>query len=390
MTKKLTKQTIGVGVAGTGFIGPAHIEGLRRNGINVLGLSGSTNEKSEQKAAELGIPRIYGSLDDMVADPDIDVVHLATPNHLHYPQAKAALLAGKHVICEKPLAMNATQSGELVKLAAEKKLVNAVNFNIRMYPLAQQARSLVQSGELGDLFILQGSYLQDWLLFPTDWNWRLEPKLGGSLRAVGDIGSHWLDLLTFITGLQVEEVYADFKTFHPIRKKPAKPLETFTGTGKILTPEDYIDQPINTEDYATIILHYENGVRGVLTVSQISSGRKNRLFYEINGSKSSLVWDSERPNELWIGHRTEPNQTLMKDPSLLSPEARAVTSYPGGHNEGFPDTFKQLYAKVYDYIINGEFTKTPDFPTFADGHYEMQLCEAIERSAREKNWVKVK
>jgi len=388
MTKQLTKQTIGVGVAGTGFIGPAHVEGLRRNGMQVLGLAEITKELAQLKAAELGIPRIFGSIDEMLADRDIDVVHLATPNHLHYPHSKAALLAGKHVICEKPLAMTSKESAELVQLAAGKKLVNAVNFNIRMYPLAQQARSMVQSGELGDLFVLQGSYLQDWLLFPTDWNWRLEPHLGGTLRAVGDIGSHWLDLLTFITGLQVEEVYADFKTFHPIRKKPAKPLETFTG--KILTPEDYIDQQINTEDYATIILHYENGVRGVLTVSQVSSGRKNRLFYEINGSKSTLAWDSEKPNELWIGRRTEPNQVLMKDPSLLSPEARAVTSYPGGHNEGFPDTFKQLYAKVYEYIITGDFTKTPDFPTFADGHYEMQLCEAIERSAREKMWIKVK
>ncbi len=388
MSKQLGKQTIGVGVAGTGFIGPAHIEGLRRNGIQVLGLAEETEEKARQKAAELGIPRSFGSLQEMLADPAIDVVHLATPNHLHFPHAKAALLAGKHVICEKPLALNARESAELVELAAEKKLVNAVNFNIRMYPLSQQARSIVQSGELGDLFILQGSYLQDWLLYPTDWNWRLEPSLGGSLRAVGDIGSHWLDLLTFITGIRVEEVYADFQTFHRVRKKPARPLETFTG--KILQPSDYIDQPINTEDYATIMLHYENGVRGVVTVSQVSSGRKNRLFYEINGSKSSLAWDSERPNELWIGQRSGPNQTLMKDPSLLSPEARAVTSYPGGHNEGFPDTFKQLYAKVYDYIFAGDYSRKPDFPTFADGHYEMQLCEAIECSAREKAWVKVK
>ena len=206
MTKQLTKQTIGVGVAGTGFIGPAHVEGLRRNGISVLGLMGSTGDKAEQKAAELGIPRVYTSLEAVLADADIDVVHLATPNHLHHPHAKAALLAGKHVVCEKPLAMTSAESAELVQLAAEKQLVNAVNFNIRMYPLAQQARSMVQSGELGDLFILQGSYLQDWLLLPTDWNWRLEPGLGGTLRAVGDIGSHWLDLLTFITGLHVEEV----------------------------------------------------------------------------------------------------------------------------------------------------------------------------------------
>lgn len=386
--KQLTKRTIGVGVAGTGFIGPAHVEGLRRNGINVLGLAEETREKAEQKAAELGIPCVYGSLAEMLADPEIDIVHLATPNYLHFPHAKAVLQAGKHVVCEKPLAMNTTESAELVRLAAQKKLVNAINFNIRMYPMSQQARSMVQSGEIGDLFILQGSYLQDWLLYPTDWNWRLEPDQGGNLRAIGDIGSHWLDLITFITGLRVEEVYADFKTFHPIRKKPAKLMETFTG--KILEPTEFIDQPIHTEDYATVILHFENGVRGVLTVSQVSSGRKNRLFYEINGSKSSLGWDSEKPNELWIGHRSTANQLLMKDPSLLSPEARAVTSYPGGHNEGFPDTFKQLYSKVYTYILAGDFDEAPDFPTFADGHYEMQLCEAIERSARERTWVKIK
>ena len=387
MMKELTKQTIGVGIAGTGFIGPAHVEGLRRNGIQVLGLAEETEEKARQKAAELGIPRCFSSLEALLADPDIDIVHLATPNHLHFPHARAALMAGKHVICEKPLAMTTTESAELVRLAAEKKLVNAVNFNLRMYPLSWQARSLVQDGELGDLFILQGSYLQDWLLFPTDWNWRLEPGLGGTVRAVGDIGSHWLDLLTFITGLHVDEVYADFKTFHPIRKKPARPLETFTG--KVLQPSDFIDQPIHTEDYASVLLHYENGIRGVLTVSQVSAGRKNRLFYEINGSKSSLSWDSERPNELWIGQRTGPNQTLLKDPSLLSPAARSVSSYPGGHNEGFPDTFKQLYAKVYAYIFAGDFDKAPDFPTFADGHYEMQLCEAILKSAQEHSWVKV-
>jgi predicted dehydrogenase len=387
MSKELSKQTIGVGIAGTGFIGPAHIEALRRIGIQVLGLAESDEDTARKKASELNVPRHYASLEELLAESDIDVVHLATPNHLHHSHAKAALLAGKHVVCEKPLAMNTLQTAELVDLAAQKNLVNVVNFNIRMYPLAQQARDMVQAGELGDLFTLQGSYLQDWLLFPHDWNWRLEPELGGTLRAVGDIGSHWLDLLTFITGLHIEEVYADFKTFHPIRKKPLKPLETYTG--KILTAEDYEDKPIHTEDYASVLIHYENGVRGVLTVSQVSSGRKNRLFYEISGSKSSLVWNSERPNELWVGHRTQPNQVIMKDPSLLSPGAFKVASYPGGHNEGFPDTFKQLYSKVYDYIIAGDFNKTPDFPTFTDGHYEMKLCEAIERSAREKVWIKI-
>jgi predicted dehydrogenase len=387
MSKTLTKQTIGVGIAGTGFIGPAHLEGLRRNGINVIGLAEATAELATQKAAELGIPKAYPSFEAMLADPAIDVVHLATPNLLHHPYAKAALLAGKHVVCEKPLAMTVAESAELVNLAAQTGKVNAINFNLRMYPLVQQARSLVRSGEIGDLFILQGSYLQDWLLYETDWNWRLEPGLGGSLRAVGDIGSHWLDLMTFITGLRVEEVYADFKTFHPTRKKPTRPVETYTG--KLLQPSDYVDQPITTEDYATIMLHYENGVRGVVTVAQVCSGRKNRLFFEINGSKSSLAWDGESPNELWIGHRSAPNQVLLKDPSLLTPEARETASYPGGHAEGFPDTFKQLINKVYRYILAGDFSLPRDFPTFADGHYEMQLCEAIERSAKEKAWVKV-
>jgi predicted dehydrogenase len=381
------KASIHVGIVGTGFIGPAHLEALRRNNVSVIGLAEATPEVAAEKAGALGIEKAYESYEMMLADPKIDVIHLATPNYLHYPQAKAALQAGKHVVCEKPLATNSRETADLVRIAQEAGLVNAINFNIRFYPLAQQARQMVQNGEIGDIFILQGSYLQDWLLLPTDWNWRLEPELGGTLRAVGDVGSHWLDLLTFITGLKVEEVYADFKTFHPIRKKPLKPLETYTG--KLLTPEDYEEKSIQTEDYATILLHYENGVRGVLTVSQVSSGRKNRLFFEINGSQSSLVWNSERPNELWIGHRTQPNQVLMKDPSLLSAEAGATASYPGGHNEGFPDTFKQLSNKVYEYILAGDYAAEPDFPTFADGHYEQVLCEAIAQSARQGEWVEI-
>jgi predicted dehydrogenase len=378
---------IKVAIAGTGFIGPAHLEALRRNNIQVIGLAEQTAELAAKKAADLGIEKAYSSFDDMLADPQISVVHLATPNYLHFSQARAALLAGKHVVCEKPLAMNSRESAELVKLAAETKRVNAINFNLRFYPLMHQARDMVKSGEIGKIYVMQGSYLQDWLLYETDWNWRLEPGLGGTLRAVADIGSHWLDLLTFVSGLRIEEVFADFKTFLPTRKKPSKPVETYTG--KILQPEDYIDQPIHTEDYATILLHYEDGARGVVTVSQVSAGRKNRLFFEINASKQSLAWDSEHPNDMWIGKRDTYNGLLMKDPSLLSPETRSIVSYPGGHQEGFPDTFKQLQSKVYQYIRAGNFDAAPDFPTFADGHYEMCLCEAVEKSAKEGGWVKV-
>lgn len=380
-------EKIQAGIVGTGFIGPAHLEALRRNNIKVVGLAESTPELAQKKAQELGIEKGYPSFEAMLDDPEITVVHLATPNYLHFRQAQAALRAGKHVVCEKPLAMNTQESAELVRLAAETKRVNAINFNLRFYPIVQQARSMVQAGQLGDLFVLHGSYLQDWLLLPTDWNWRLEPQLGGTLRAVADIGSHWLDLLTFITGLRIQEVFADFKTFHPVRKKPAKPVETYSG--KLLQPSDYVDQPIYTEDYASILLHYENGVRGVLTVSQVSAGRKNRLSFEIDGARQSIAWDSEHPNDLWIGRRDSPNGLLMKDPALFSPEAREVVSYPGGHQEGFPDTFKQMVGKVYRYLRAGDFERPPDFPTFADGHYEMMLCAAIEQSAKNRRWTNV-
>lgn len=379
---------IRAGIVGTGFIGPIHLEALRRNNIRVIGLAESSYEMAQKKARDLGIERAYPTFEDLIADPQIDVVHLTTPNHLHFSQAKAALLAGKHVVCEKPLAMNSQESSELVRLAAETGRVNAINFNLRFYPMVQQARSMVQSGEVGVPYILQGSYLQDWLLLPTDWNWRMEPGLGGTLRAVADIGSHWLDLLTFITGLRIESVFSDLKTFLPVRKKPARPVETYSG--KLLTPDDYINQPVYTEDYASILLHYENGVHGVVSVAQVASGRKNRLYFEINAAKNSLAWDSERPNDLWIGRRDGPNGVLMKDPALLSPEARAFASYPGGHQEGFPDSFKQMVSKVYGYIRAGNYQAPADFATFADGHYEMLLCEAVEQSAKGKCWVDVK
>lgn len=389
---KSKMKNIKVGVVGTGFIGPAHIEALRRLGIEVAGLVGSSPERAAAKAEELRLDKVYESFDALIADPQINVVHITSPNHLHYPQAKAALEAGKHVVCEKPLAMHPEQSAELVALAKRRNLIGAVNFNIRFYPIVQHARSLVQSGEIGKVFIAQGSYLQDWLLLPTDWNWRLEQGLGGKMRALSDIGSHWLDLITFITGLRIKAVSADFATFIPHRQKPKKPIDTFSG--KLLTAEDYEEQEITTEDYATVMLKFDTmerrtNPRGVFTVSQVSAGRKNRLSFEIDGSRSSLSWDSERPNELLIGHRDRPNELLLKDPALLAAEARQFTSYPGGHNEGFPDTFKQLYHAIYRYLQAGDFSIKPDFPTFQDGHYELALGEAIFISARTGEWVNI-
>ena len=377
-----------VGVIGVGFIGPAHMEGLRRQGFEVVAVSEVTQELADEAAERLLVPKAYGNWEDLINDPEIDVVHIASPNFLHYEHAKAALQAGKHVVCEKPLAMTAKESADLVKLAEEKKLVNAVNFNIRFYPLVHDAKARIAAGELGDrIYIIQGSYLQDWLLLDTDWNWRLEPELGGELRAVADIGSHWMDLVTFITGTRIQSVFADFETFLPIRRKPKKKIDTYGG--KMEVDIEYDEKEIKTEDYAAILFRFENGARGVMTVSQVSSGRKNRLFFEINGSDSSLVWDSEVPNQMMIGHRPEPNQLLIKDPSLMMDAARWTASYPGGHTEGFPDTFKQLQTAVYRYLAAGNFDVEPDFPTFRDGHNTILVDEAILKSARENRWVDV-
>lgn len=381
----MTDKSLNVGVIGTGFIGPAHVEGLRRLGIEVSGVLDISPESARSKADFMHIERVFDSLEEMCSDPDLNVIHITSPNYLHHEHAKAALLAGKHVVCEKPLAMDSSQSAELLALAEEKGLVTAVNFNLRFYPLVHQARAMVRSGDIGEVHIIQGSYLQDWLLLPTDWNWRLEPELGGNMRAVADIGSHWLDLTGFISGLKVEAVLADFATFLPVRQKPKSSIETYSG--KLQTAVEYEDQPIHTEDYASILLRFKGGARGVLTVSQVSAGRKNRLFYEIDGSNSALAWDSERPNELWVGHRERPNELLMKDPALLSQEARQYASYPGGHNEGFPDTFKQHFLTIYRYIAAGDFNTEPDFPTFRDGHYGLVVGEAIRKSAQEGRWV---
>ena len=374
-------------VVGMGFIGPAHVEALRRLGTEVLGVSSSSPQRARPKAETLRIPRVYESYEELLGDDNVDVVHLCTPNYLHFPMAKAALEAGKHVVCEKPLTMTSAESAKLVELVREKGLVGAVNFNIRFYPLCQEARAMVRRGDLGDVYIIQGSYLQDWLFYDTDWNWRLEPELGGKLRAVGDIGSHWLDLVTFITRLMVTSVMADFGTFIPMRRKPLALIDTFAREG--LKPGQYEEKPIQTEDYASILLNFEGGAKGVVTVSQICAGRKNRLSFEIDGSKGTLAWNSERPNELWIGHRERANEVLIKDPSLLASEAKWSAGYPGGHAEGFPDTFKQLYAAVYGYIQRGDYAAPADFPTFADGHEENLICEAIERSTQEQKWVEI-
>jgi predicted dehydrogenase len=376
---------VGAAVIGTGFIGTVHVEQLRRIGVQVRGILGSTPERGEARARTLGVDRAYPSLEAILEDPTVEVVHITTPNHLHVPQARQILTAGRHVVCEKPLAMAARESGELVELATASGLVNAVNFNIRFYPLHQHVREFVAGGGLGDVRFVTGHYFQDWLLLQTDWNWRLEPDKGGSLRAVGDIGSHWLDLLTFLTGSRVVAVMADLTTFIPQRSQPRGPVETFSTKRSAET----VEREMATEDTASILLRFANGARGSVAVSQISAGRKNSLQWEIDGSTGSAAWDSESPDHLWLGHREQPNQLLMRDPALMGDAGRTAAALPGGHVEGFGDTFGALFRAIYTDVAAGGPSANPPYATFADGHDEVLIGDAIAESARLGRWVEV-
>jgi predicted dehydrogenase len=372
---------IGAAVVGTGFMGDAHVEALRRAGVTVVGVLGSDEAKTRATAERLGILRAYPSYEKLLSDPDVQSVHVATPNRLHFAMSRDALRAGRHVLCEKPLAMTSAESAELADLARRHpRQAAGVNYNVRFYPLCIEARERVRRGDLGPVFHIGGSYAQDWLLLDTDYNWRVLPEHGGELRAVSDIG-------TTITGLEVEAVCADLRTVHPVRKRPRGEVETYKGKESDLAGGDPV--AISTEDYGGLMLRFRGRARGMVWVSQVTAGRKNCIRFEIAGAKAALAWESEQPDELWIGRRDKANEVLAKDPSLLSPAARKATGYPGGHAEGYPDTFKQCFRAFYGWIAAGDPSAPPPFPTFADGHREIVLCEAVLESHRRGGWVTV-
>ncbi len=359
-------------IAGSGFMGAAHLEALRRLGIEVSGIASSSHDKATDAAKQMGLSKGYTSYEELLADDTVDVVHICTPNMLHFDMAKRALKVGKHVICEKPLAMNSVESGELSALAQSSGLKAGVCYNLRYYPLNFHARDLVASDELGRLFHINGCYIQDWLQFDTDFNWRVDSKKGGALRSVADIGTHWMDMVQMITGQKIARVFADLSTVFQTR-----------------TSDSNTRVPVDTEDCASILFRMQNGVAGSFFVSQVASGRKNTIRYEISGEKGAVAWDSETPNDLWLGYRDRPNQILNKDPALMSANAAALANYPGGHNEGYPDTFKQCFRSFYEAV---EATSGPapwQFPTFEDGHREILLCEAILKSHQQESWVAV-
>jgi len=384
-------ERIRAAVIGTGFIGPAHIEALKRiGGVDVVAVASVEPDKAKEIADEFSISKVYSDWTEVVADGDVQVIHNCTPNNLHYQVNRAAIVAGKHIVSEKPLTLNSRESAELVRLAKAKGVVNAIDFNYRFYPLIQQAREMVRRGELGKIFLVHGHYLQDWLFYETDWNWRVDAKVGGASRAVADIGSHWCDLTQFVTGLRVESVFAELVTVHKRRTKPAHAIETFRernsgsdGRSKQVA--------VNTEDMGIVILKFDNGTRGVFTVSQVSAGRKNYQSFEIDGSAKSISWNQEEPNQMWVGYREKANEILLKDPSLMNSGARKYAHYPGGHPEGYPDGLKNFLGNVYEFIRSkrNPVKERPEFPTFEDGHFEMKLVEAVLKSNKTKKWVSV-
>ncbi len=378
-------RKIQAAVIGAGFMGRVHTEGIRRLGnVEVAGVAGISEEEARAFGAAHGIAKTTGDYRKLIADPDIDAIHVCTPNVLHHAVSKQALEAGKHVLCEKPLAMSSAEARDLVETARKKGLANCVNHNLRYYPVVQHVRQMIAAGELGEILIVQGTYSQDWLLFDTDFNWRIETKDNGALRAMGDIGSHWMDMIQHLTGLKITALCADLAIFHPTRKKPKVAVEAFAG--KKLAPSDYEEIKIDTDDFGAVLLRLGERARGAFTVSQVSAGCKNRFQFEIFGSKSGVIWNQERPDELWIGQRNSPNQVIIKDPSLLDPKAAQFADLPGGHSEGYDDAHKQVFRRFYRRVADA--SAPVEYPTFEDGAWGMHLLEKVQESMARQGWVK--
>ncbi len=314
-------KRVSAAIIGTGFMGRVHLEAVRRLGfVDVVAVAGSDAAKARALADAFGVEHATADYRTVLANPGVDAVHICTPNVRHHPMAAGALDAGKHVICEKPLAMTSAEAADLVSRASASGLRTALCHNLRYYPMVQHMRRMREAGELGDILIAQGTYSQDWLLFESDWNWRVEASEAGALRAMGDIGTHWCDMVEHVTGLRISSLCADLATFHKTRKRPTQSVETFAG--KLGTSAATHDVAIETEDFGAVVFRLQDRARGAFTVSQVSAGCKNRLAVEIYGTKASASWNQERPDELWLGRRDGGNAIMIKDPSLLARSGR--------------------------------------------------------------------
>jgi len=380
-----------MGLVGPGFVGMHHIDAVRRLGfVDIVAVADVDDSLARDKAAAIGVAKAYGSFEALAADPAVHVIHNTTPNHLHGPVIRAAIARGKHIISEKPLASSANEAQSLWNAAVDAEIVHAVTFNYRGNPLVQQARAMVASGDIGAVHYVHGGYLQDWLLKPSDFSWRLEPDKGGASSAFADIGSHWCDLAQHVTGAAIVEVLADLATVVPTRYRPAVSRQAFSGDAT-----DALEPfRVKSEDLATILVRFDNGARGCAQIGQVCAGHKNDLWIELNASDASLRWRQEQQNELWIGRRDAANELLAKDPSLMGAAARPYAHLPGGHQEGWADAFANVIRDIYTYIANGGpgvAQRPPAFATFEDGYRVACLVDAVLESHRNGGvWTKVR
>lgn len=373
-----------VGIVGSGFIGAVHVETLRRlPNIEVVALTDSNNAR--EKADALNIPYAFSHYQEMLDQVELDSIHICTPNFTHYEIAMAAMEKGIHVLCEKPMAFSTEEASLMLAKAIEKKVVHGVNFHNRFYPVINHLKNVVKENQLGEIFSIHGGYIQDWLLNQTDYSWRLVSKESGKTRAVADIGSHWVDIVEFITGLKAVEVFAEFKIVYEDRLKPIKPIATFSKA--TLSMDDYEKVPMDTEDIACIMIRFDNGAIGNATIHQMFAGKKNKITVFIAGKDMSVEWDSDNSNNAILGRRDEWNLTITKDPSLLHPASSSLSSYPGGHVEGFGDAFRHGFIAFYDKIEN--LDKENDFATFVTGKRIMLICDKLYESAQTHTWVKI-
>ncbi|PKM52661.1 MAG: dehydrogenase [Firmicutes bacterium HGW-Firmicutes-7] len=376
-------KQIKAAIIGIGFVGAVHIEALRRLGyVEIIALVDEYD--AEKKAEKYNIPSAFSSYKEMINISKPDIIHICTPNHTHFEIAAYALNRNIHVLCEKPMTTTLEEAKALVSLAKEKKLIHAVNYHNRFYPMAHHMKETIKDGTIGKIFSIHGGYLQDWLLYPTDFNWRLVSSQSGKTRVVSDIGAHWMDLAEYVSGLKIVEVFAEFTTFHKSRKKPVENVTTFS---KSEDTTEYEEVPIDTEDFASILLRFENGAVGSATISQAFAGKKNKLSLLIAGSTMSLELDSDDLSNVIIGHRDQPNQVLTKDLALIHTNSKKLVSYPSGHTEGFADAFKHCFNQVYQSIIDSE--ATIEYATFEDGYHEMLLAEKLFESAKKGCWIKL-
>ena len=383
-------KRIGMGLIGAGLVGPQHVEAVRRLGfVDVVAVAGSSEASAKAKAEAMGIPKGYGDYQELINDPKVDVVHNCTPNYLHLPVNMAVIKKRKHIVSDKPLAMNASEARQLLQAARQSGVVHAVTFNYRGNPMVQHARAMIAAGEIGRIHFIHGHYLQDWLTKETDFSWRVEPEKGGLSSAMGDIGSHWCDLAQHVSGLRIEEVLADLTTVIPTRKKPTTARETFT----VAKGDEGESFSVKVEDLGSVLVRFEDGCKGTFSTGQVCAGHKNDLAFEINGAGGSLRWLQERQNDLWVGRRDGGNVEMTKEPGAIEASVRHYAHLPAGHQEGWATAFHNVMGDIYNFIAQGKGPGEPHppaFATFEDGYRANCIVDAIlARSNAGGVWTQV-